>query len=329
MDSPLDIFLKKQGFMLLDGGLATELERRGYNLNHRLWSARLLISETKAIAAVHHAYLLAGADCIISASYQASLSGFMAEGLTQTQAIDLIKKSVEIATEARDKFWDESDNRLPGRLPPIVAASIGPYGAARADGSEYRGDYRIASTKLKDFHAPRWEILANSYADCLACETIPDIKETHVLRSLIEQTPEKYVWISFSCADGEHISDGTPVSEAVSVFSNTPNVLACGVNCTPPRFISSLIKKIQSGIGDKSIIVYPNAGEVYDAGNKTWQGRTDPLNFAGAALEWFDLGSELIGGCCRIGPEHIRVLRDRLDKRRINPRKKRSDQHEK
>jgi homocysteine S-methyltransferase len=324
MKSPIDIFLKEQGFMLLDGGLATELERRGHDLNHPLWSARLLISDPQAIAAVHRAYLEVGADCIISASYQASLNGFLAEGYKKSLALKLIKKSAEIACVVRDKFWNKAENRLPERLPPLVAASIGPYGAARADGSEYRGDYRITVQKLKDFHEPRWEILANSPADCLACETIPDIHEAQALHCLIKQVPDRCVWVSFSCADGVRISDGTRLREAVSLFNDCPNVLACGVNCTPPRFISSLIEEIKNGISGKQIIVYPNSGEVYNAAGKTWQGAADPFNFASAAGEWFKSGAKLIGGCCRTGPQHIQLVRDRLLKVKIDPDEERS-----
>jgi len=302
--------------LLLDGGLATELEQRGHHLDHYLWSAKLLISDTQSIANVHRAYLQAGADCIISASYQASVPGYMAAGQTKRQAIQLIRQSAQLACRVRDEFWADRENHQAGRQSPLVAASIGPYGAALADGSEYRGDYRISADKLKAFHEPRWEVLAASEVDCLACETIPSVNEAHVLYRLIELTPEMPVWISFSCRDEKLISDGTPLSEAISVFSNCRNVFACGINCTPPRFIPSLIGEARRGIGRQEIIVYPNSGEYFNASNKSWYGSTNPSEFARAACTWLDLGARLIGGCCRTGPQHIKEIREKLLQRK-------------
>jgi len=316
MYSEVNTFLNKQGWILLDGGLASELEKHGYNLSHHLWSANLLISNPRAIARVHEDYLAAGADCIISASYQASIQGFIAAGQSKKTAVSLIRRSVETACEVRDQFWFNGGKTISGRLRPLVAASIGPYGAARADGSEYRGKYKLSREQLLAFHEPRWEILAASAADCLACETIPDINEAIVLHRLLDQTPDRAAWISFSCRDNKNISDGTPLSEAVALFRDCPNVLACGVNCTPPRFIPSLIGEAQKGFEKGNIIVYPNSGETYNAFRKTWQGNSDFQDFAGAACTWLELGARFIGGCCRTGPKHIAEIRKRFTQRK-------------
>ena len=312
--SPIDPFLEKQGVVLLDGGLATELENRGHDLNHKLWSAKLLISNPDEIGIVHRNYLEAGADCIISASYQASISGFISEGISEKQAISLLKRSISIACEVRDEYVESIKNKGKGsnRIDPIVAASIGPYGAYLADGSEYSGNYGITLDEIRSFHEQRWEILTESSADLFACETIPSFQEAQVLRDLLNTTPEINAWISFSCMDYENINDGTPIVECASLFKDCDQIIAVGINCTAPKYILSLIEQVRQSISAKPIVVYPNSGEIYDVNQRTWVGASEPLNFGKAALEWKNAGASLIGGCCRIGPQHIRAMRQML-----------------
>ncbi len=311
--SPIDPFLKKQGVLILDGGLATELENRGHNLDHPLWSARLLINNPDEILAVHRTYLQAGADCIISASYQASLSGFISEGVSGKKAKALMKKTITIACDARDEFLN-TNNDDEQRIKPIVAASIGPYGAFLANGSEYIGNYDVNTETLRAFHEPRWELLVQTSADLFACETIPSIREAETLRDLLDSTPDIQAWISFSCRDNSHISDGTPIEECVSLFKDNPQIIAIGINCTAPKYIVSLIRKIAPCVPSKNIVVYPNSGENYDAKQKKWLGISATFDFSEAALGWFQAGARLIGGCCRTGPDHIRALRKTLIK---------------
>ena len=310
--SPLAVFLEMQGFVLLDGGLATELEKRGHNLNTKLWSAGLLNSHPDEIRAVHRAYLEAGADCIISATYQATVPGFIAAGLSGKKAKSLIQKAVEIARDARDEYFASCRNRNRGKTRPLIAASIGPYGAYLADGSEFRGNYSISPQQLRSFHESRWEILADSGADLFACETIPSFAEALVLRDLLQATPHVFAWVSFSCIDGQRISDGTPIRECTALFEECEQVVAVGINCTAPKFIPSLITEARKGTPTKPVVVYPNLGETYDDTRRAWIGASESVNFAKAAIEWFQLGARLLGGCCRTTPNHIAEMRSSL-----------------
>ena len=311
--SPIDRFIEKQGMLLLDGGLATELEARGYDLDDQLWSARILMEEPEAIRSVHYDYLRAGSNCISTASYQATVEGFRREGVSEKEARSLILLSVTLAVEARAEFM-KNDRPGPGeRLPPLIAGSVGPYGAMLADGSEYRGDYGVSDDELIAFHEPRWEILSNSSVDLLACETIPSFQEAKILLSLLERSREKKLaWISFSCRDGERISDGTPIKECASLFEGCEQIVAIGVNCTAPKYISSLIRKIRSGAPGKQVIVYPNSGELYDAEKGSWMGSSDAAASDFETARWYDEGARLIGGCCRIGPAHIHEMHETL-----------------
>jgi len=289
--------------LLLDGGLSNELERQGCDLNQKLWSAKLLESNPEAIILAHLAYLESGAQCIITSSYQATLPGFMAIGYDKLSASGLILKSVQLAEEARNRFLSLN----PHASKPLIAASIGPYGAYLADGSEYRGDYDISDQELSDFHEPRINLLANTMADILACETIPSFQEAKVLSRILENI-NKPAWLSFSCKDGKHIRDGTPIEKCVAFFTRHPTVFAIGVNCTSPEFISELIRSIKTKSGNKKIVVYPNSGAVYHAESKTWAGLSDISSCELMVKEWMDLGADIIGGCCGIGPHQIKTM---------------------
>jgi homocysteine S-methyltransferase len=307
---PIQPFLDQQGVLVLDGGLATQLEARGCDLKDELWSARLLMDDPDLIRQVHSDYFWAGADCAITASYQATIAGFMSRGATEKEAVALLRLSVQLAVEARERFWADAANQV-RRLRPIVAASVGPYGAALADGSEYTGDYDLDENGLLDWHRQRWHILTEGQADLLACETIPSYAEARALARLLSQTPEAVAWFSFSCQDGKHISDGTPLAKCAAALAEVAQVVAVGVNCTAPRFIPSLIREVAQ-VTDKPIVVYPNSGETYDAVTNCWLGQSVPAEFGTYSREWRKMGAALIGGCCRTGPAHIRQVRDRF-----------------
>jgi homocysteine S-methyltransferase len=300
--------------LLLDGGLSNELESQGCSLKHKLWSARLLESDPEAIVRAHLSYLESGAECIITSSYQATIPGFMALGHDESAAKALILNSVHLAEEARNRFLAQN----PHASKPSIAASIGPYGAYLADGSEYRGDYALSDKELTEFHEPRLHLLADSPADMLACETIPSFREAMVLSKILESI-NKPAWISFSCKDGGHICDGTPIEQCAALLSRHPTVFAIGVNCTSPEFISDLIGSLKTQSGHKKIVVYPNTGAVYHAESKTWSGLADVSSCELMAQEWLDLGADIVGGCCGIGPKQIQSMNRVLSQRKFLP----------
>jgi len=296
--------------LVLDGGLSNQLESQGCDLNHWLWSARLLDSNPEAIKKAHLAYLEAGARCIITSSYQATIPGFLALNFDRATAEALILKSVKLAEEAIKDFRISH----PISYTPLVAASIGPYGAYLSDGSEYRGNYGLSEKELTEFHQPRIKLLDSSGADFFACETLPGFQEARILAEILKFT-KKPAWVSFSCKDEGHLNDGTPIEDCATFFASHPNVFAIGVNCTAPNFISPLIRAIKGKSGDKKVVVYPNSGEIYHAASKTWSGSSD-LSFCKLMVdEWLDLGTDIIGGCCRMGPEYIKSIAPVINKR--------------
>ncbi len=306
--NPIDDILHKFPLMILDGAFSTELQRHGCDLNDPLWSAKILIENPDIIRRVHTDYFEAGADCVITASYQATYEGFMKRGLSAAQAEDLMHLSITLATSARDLFWADSANTK-DRPKPLVAASIGPYGAFLADGSEYRGDYSISESGLRDFHHKRLQTLIEAGPDILACETIPCLREAQVLVKLLQNHPGTSCWISFSGRDGKHINNGEKIEDCARWLDAYGQVAAIGINCTPPEHTASLISEIRKGT-DKPIIVYPNSGERYDVQKKIWDGSSTSCSFGQDARTWFELGAQIIGGCCRTTPQDIAAIVD-------------------
>ncbi|MFN3492730.1 MAG: homocysteine S-methyltransferase, partial [Anaerolineales bacterium] len=242
--NPIEQLLQKQNIIVLDGALATELENRGCDLNDSLWSAKILIEQPELIRQVHLDYFNAGADVAITASYQATVEGFAQRGLNKNQAIELIKKSVQIAKDARDEFWSDEKNRI-NRQYPLIAGSVGPYGAFLADGSEYRGDYQLTESELINFHRPRIEALIESGVDLLACETIPNFDEAKALVKLISEFTHASAWFTFTAKDGEHISHGEKIADIAKWLDSFEQVSAIGINCSSPLHIPSLIQEIK------------------------------------------------------------------------------------
>jgi len=305
--NPIQKWLDKQQTILLDGALATELEARGADLKDPLWSARILLEAPELIRQVHYDYFVAGADIAISASYQATFQGFAQRGLDQEQATDLMELSVQLACQARDEFWADHQNRL-GREYPLVAASIGPYGAYLADGSEYRGDYGITTEVLMDFHRPRMAVLANSGPDLLACETIPCQQEAEALIQLLGEFPHHVAWLSFSCCDETHVCHGEPFTDCVALANSSPQIIAVGLNCTPPAYAECLLSQA-SQVTTMPLLAYPNSGETWLFEDHCWESNPDDdVSMQARFMAWHRAGARLIGGCCRTTPETIAVL---------------------
>ena len=284
---------------VVDGGLATELERLGHDLSSSLWSARLLADDPSAIEAVHQSYLEAGADVVVTATYQATVQGFVARGYSEQEARALLLRAVELACRARDHHAATG----------LVAASIGPHAAFLADGSEYRGDGRAGVDELVAFHGPRWSTLTASAADLLACETIPTWAEFEALCQLQSSEPSKWAW--FSCGDERSLRDGALLTDCLERLASVPRVAGVGANCVDPGHACGIVELLRPATS-LPVLVYPNSGEVWDAERRCWQGEPDPISFVDQARTWIDAGADLVGGCCRTGPEHVRGLRQSI-----------------
>ncbi|PWC10586.1 homocysteine S-methyltransferase [Brenneria roseae subsp. americana] len=300
-NNPVTEMLETASTIVLDGAMATELEARGCDLADPLWSAKVLVENPELIYQVHLDYFIAGAQCAITASYQATPLGFKARGFSEAQSLALIAKSVQLAAQAREDYLKA--NRQAGKR--LIAGSVGPYGAYLADGSEYRGDYSLPQADMMAFHRPRMAALLNAGVDILACETMPSFEEIKALAELLTEFPQASAWFSFTLRDSEHLSDGTPLSDVLSLLHAYPQIVAVGINCIALDKVTAALTHLSS-LTALPLVVYPNSGEQYDATSKTWSrhGAHD-CSLTAHLPAWQAAGAKLIGGCCRTTPADI------------------------
>jgi homocysteine S-methyltransferase len=304
------------GLRVLDGGLATELERAGCDLASPLWSGAILRTQPERVLAVHRSYLEAGADCLLTASYQLSAMGFREIGIAASAADDAardaMRQSVAIAEEARRAYAQAEigTGRKPRRV--WIAGSLGAYGAALHNGAEFHGNYAIGHAALVAFHAERIAAMRDTAADFLAFETVPSLAEAQAILEALARFPEVPAYISFTCRDDAHTGHGEPIEECARLLDAAPQIIAIGINCTAPRHILPLIQRIRP-VSSKRIAVYPNSGETWvpeerNTASHGWTGAANPIGFEEMAHTWRRAGADWIGGCCRTGPEHIRAV---------------------
>src|SRR5882757_1541581 len=295
------------GLRVLDGGLATELERAGCDLASPLWSGEVLRTQPEKVLAVHRSYLQAGADCLLTASYQLSAMGFREIGLTGDDARRAIQHSVALAEQARREFSEAeiAAGRKPQRI--WIAGSLGAYGAALHNGAEFHGNYNIGHAELVSFHAERIDAMRDTNADFLAFETVPSLAEAEAILEALSQHPDLAAYISFTCRDDAHTGHGEAIEQCARLLDCAPNIIAIGINCTAPRHILPLIQAIRA-VAAKRIAVYPNSGETWVPETRGWTGTSDPCLFGDLAATWRKAGADWIGGCCRTGPQHIQAI---------------------
>jgi homocysteine S-methyltransferase len=292
-----------EDILFIDGGLSTELEALGENLNDALWSARILLENPDAIYRTHKNYFDAGANVATTSTYQASLEGFQKRGLSVDQSKELIRLGIELADRARGDFLKEN----PGGK-AFVAASIGPFGAFLADGSEYRGNYAARVQKIRNFHSSRIEIIqevADKF-DFWAVETLPSLEEALIVADILGEDPHP-AWFSFTLSDQQHIAEGTSLAEVARVLDENVAVSAIGVNCCHPAWVESALETISQNTS-KPLLAYPNGGGEYDPSSKTW---VSPREMELDGISWIAAGAKLVGGCCQTSAESLKPLYSR------------------
>jgi homocysteine S-methyltransferase len=279
-----------EGPLVLDGGLATQLETVGHDVSSSVWSARVLADDPDAVLDAHRAFFAAGAQVATTASYQVSSRGFASVGLDSVAISRLLRRSVRLGRSAADEQPSEA----------WVAASVGPYGAALGDGSEYRGDYGLTVAQLRRWHRFGLQVRADGAPDVLALETVPCLTEAEALLEEVRGL-SRPCWLSLTCV-GDRTRAGEPVVEAFSMAAEVAEVVAVGVNCLDPADTPALVALAGEASG-KPVVVYPNAGERWDAAARRWTG--DRTVVAALVDGWLDAGAGLVGGCCRVGPDEI------------------------
>jgi homocysteine S-methyltransferase len=279
--------------LLLDGGLSTALESQGLVIDGAMWTGELLLTNPEAVTGAHRSFVDAGADIIITGSYQLSFEG----GRRVGWADDDVERALRNSTTAA---------RLAANDDTLVAASIGPFGAHLNDGSEFRGNSGVADSVIRDFHDRRLDILLDTEPDLLALETMPDLDEVRVLLDLIEsKNADIALWVSFTVSEPGTISGGGTFAEACALVEQYGNAMAVGINCSPLSVIAPTLSGVET---DLPFVVYPNVGQTWDSETMAWSG--DPEFATQRHIdEWVNLGARIVGGCCGYLSSHLRPIR--------------------
>lgn len=283
------------GPIVLDGGLGTLLEAHGHDLSSSLWSARLLLEDPDAIRRAHAEFFAAGARVAITSSYQVSYSGLDTAGASRAEVDMILARSVQLARDARDEAGLDPDAAW-------VAASVGPFGAALADGREYTGAYGLTVSQLREWHRPRLHALAAAEPDVIAVETVPSLAEVEAVCLELEEVGIP-AWISVTISDGA-LRSGASLAEAFALAGSASGVVGVGVNCCDAAEVSgALTMAVATGLPG---VAYPNSGERWNAETRQWSG--EAVGIGSRVGDWVAGGARLIGGCCRVRPDQIAEL---------------------
>lgn len=303
--NPIRDVIRRRGALVIDGAMSTALEKLGMVLNDSLWSARALVANEDLVRQVHLDYFRAGANAAITDSYQATEAGFAARGFSCSDARRFIRRSAELAGEARDLILAE--NRSLAREDLLVAGAVGPYGAFLADGSEYTGRYALSRDEYARFHRMRIDALLEGGADVLAVETQPRFDEVSAVLSMIEDR-DVTAWVTVTLNEAGTMPDGTPLAKLARELDANPHAAALGLNCVRREKVEAALAELAAHT-DKPLVVYPNSGEVYDPVTKTWgQGPHANRTWSTFVPKWRALGAACIGGCCRTLPGDVREI---------------------
>ena len=286
----------REPFTVIDGGLSTALELLGADISGPLWTAQTVIDNPALLERAHRSFVEAGADIIATASYQCGTKQFESIGLTAKEARDALASMTTIARRAVEG------------TSVAVAASVGPFGASQANGSEYTGRYGVEWEIVEDYHREKLQILVDSGADLFAIETIPLADEALLIAEILEELGAPQAWFSFGFADETQTYGLDAIDKAVLGIAGYADLVAIGMNCTHPRFVDSLLASMTELVSGVPLIVYPNHGREWDAVGRCWNGDSVSISSVETVQTWVSLGARFIGGCCGVDPLGIADL---------------------
>ncbi|EGO00419.1 hypothetical protein SERLA73DRAFT_181000 [Serpula lacrymans var. lacrymans S7.3] len=244
-----------QSVNVLDGGLGTTLEDIFHeDIAHTpLWSAKSIDENSETLIQVHLSFLGAGARTILTSTYQCAFTTFERAGYSREDATRIMRKSVEVAREAKRRFCDQNRNVLPGDI--RIALSLGPFGATLYPAQEFDGFYpppygpkafsssgqnenvfgddvaqrESSIDALAHFHSERLQVFTSDRecwdaVDCIAFETVPLAREVKAIRramgmlggAVADNGEWKPWWISTVFPGGHYPERKTPGGEYLS-----------------------------------------------------------------------------------------------------------------
>lgn len=284
--------------IILDGATGTELQRRGVPMHGFAWSAAALDTHPETVRTLHEDYIRAGADVIITNSFSTARHVLEPAGLgDRVQALN--QRAVALAQAARE-------NAAHGR-PVAVAGSISSFRADVTPAEQLEANYREQA-----------ELLAKAGVDLIALEMMPrvELAAPAIRAALATGLP---TWVGFSCRMAEdgmvQLFDRSPfaveLKQTLALLEDLPlGSAAVTVMHTLTQDIAPALEIVRQHWSG-SIGAYAHSGEWIDP---DWQfvNMISPADYLSVAQRWVEMGAQIIGGCCGIGPEYIRLLKERL-----------------
>ena len=286
---------------LLDGSMSFPLEQLGYNLKNKLWTGMALISDPDIIKNIHKDYINAGADYISTSTYQVSYDRLQNMGYQSSDIKKVFQKSIDLVKEAIKESRSKKEIKIVG--------SFGPFASYDPNASEYVGKYNSSDDEIKNFHLNNINIIEETDLDIILYETIPCLREIEILSKVLSQT-NKEIWISITCNENIEFRDGSSFKEACKIISQIEQITTMGINCFSPLLVEKALKELKK-YSNKKTLVYPNSGEKYNPKDKYWSGKNEFNNLM--IKNWLSLSPDIIGGCCRVGYNNIKKMREEID----------------
>jgi len=286
---------------LLDGSMSFPMEHLGYNLKNKLWTGMALISDPDIIKNIHKDYINAGADYISTSTYQVSYDRLQNMGYQSSEIKKVFQKSVDLVKEAIKESGSKKEIKIVG--------SFGPFASYDPNASEYVGKYNSTDDEIKNFHLNNINIIEETDLDIILYETIPCLREIKILSKILSQT-NKEIWISITCNENIEFRDGSSFKEACKIISQIEQITTLGINCFSPLLVEKALKELKK-YSNKKTLVYPNSGEKYNPKDKYWSGKNEFNNLM--IKNWLSLSPDIIGGCCRVGYNNIKKMREEID----------------
>lgn len=296
-----------KAIQILDGGMGRELKKIGAPFRQPEWSALALMQSPELVSDVHTHFLNAGATVITTNTY-ALVPFHIGEQTFNEQAFKLAEAAAKLARDAVNAQQGEQEGKL------SVAGCIPP-----AFGS-YRPDLFDAS-RVSEILMPLIEAQA-PYIDVWLIETASSIEEAEAVVSLIKTLSSRPIWLSFSLHNRASTDEpvtlrsGEPLEKIVPVLRDVERVL---FNCSQPEEMESAITITRKLNPNIAIGAYANSfserKRSHQANALLSELRDDvtPARYLDYVKSWIAAGASTVGGCCGIGPEHIKAISEFLE----------------
>ena len=293
--------LERGEILLLDGATGTELERRGVPMDQVAWSAAAIATHPSTVREVHEDYIRAGADVIITNTFASQRHVLDLAGMGD-QVRELNLRAVRVAQQARENASEERSVSIAGSISTFYA------GLERENAP--------SSIQARANYLEQAELLAEGGVDLLALEMMQDTEQgAYAVEAAV--TTGLPVWIGLSCKLSEYESSlqltrGQPLEDGLDVLLSLGGSVVTVMHTLTEhtiRVLHAVMARWSGPVG-----AYPHSGR-FVMPKWHFHDIISPEDYLIEAQKWVDMGVQIVGGCCGIGPDHIRLLRERLPTR--------------